>query len=245
MTVLAKIGYGATIKRNGVVMAEVKNITCPNLSTDMVDVTTMDSADSYKESIPSLKDGGEVGIEALFYAGDPAQAGMYTDFNASTKQNYIITAPDLSWTWTFSGYVTAIEQEIPMDDAIGVNFTIKVSGKPVLGTTAVTGITAMTVREQTDAAEATAANYMPTWAVGTFWYAVTYTTATAARIRVTLAALHTCKLYVDDVYLETLNDGVSSSAITMAADSSKNCKLVVESPGKTPLVYHATIARIS
>jgi len=245
MTVLAKIGYGATFKRNGVVMAEVKNITCPNLSTDMVDVTTMDSADIYKESIPSLRDGGEVGIEALFYAGDPAQAGMYTDFNASTKQDYIITAPDASWTWTFSGYVTAIEQEMPMDDAINVNFTIKVIGKPVLGTTLVTGITAMTVREQTDAAEAAAANYMPTWAVGTYYYAVTYTTATSARIRVTLAALHTCKLYVDDVFLETLTDGVSSSAIAMSADTSKTCKLVVQAAGKIPLTYHAVIARIS
>lgn len=242
MTVEA--GFAAIIKRNGTAIGKVKSIKSPNLSVDMIDVTTMDSANSYKETLPSLIDGGEISFEALFDAGDAQQVGLYSDLNNKTLQTFTILPKSESWSWTVTGYVTGIEQDIPMDDAISLNVTIKVSGVPLLATSASTGISALTVRDQDDGGECTAANYLPNWAIGTFSYGITYTTATSFRIRAT-AASHTIKMYVDDVYLENLNSGVSSSAVALSADASKKVKLIAYEANKTPKTYELQICRIS
>lgn len=242
----AKIGYGTTLTRAGNAIAQITSITPPNLSADAIDVTAMDSSDGYREFIQGLRDGGEVGVEGKFYPGDTnGQVGLITDFNAGTLQEFVITFPTaMGATWTFNAIVTGFEGDIPMDDGIGFSATLKVSGKPALGVTASTGASAFVLRNAADDGEADAANYIPNWAIGTFYYAVTYTTQTSVRPRVT-AASHTIKIYVDGVYSETLSSGVSGSAIAISADASKQIRAEVYEAGKTPKNYYIQVSRIS
>ena len=212
-----ELGFAAIIKRNGTAIGKVTGIKPPSPSVDIVDVTTMDSSGGYKEILPGMLDGGEVSCETLFNADDALQLGLYADLAAKTLQTFEILPESESWSWTFTAYVTKIDQDMKMDGAIANVVSLKVSGVPVLATSASAGISALTVRDQTDSGDCTAANYIPNWAIGTYIYGITYTTATSFRIKAT-AADHTIKMYVDDEYLENLTSGVSSSAVELDAD---------------------------
>ncbi len=49
-------------------IAQITNITGPNVVMDTVDVTTMDSVGGWKEFIAGMLDGGEIGVEAFLVA---------------------------------------------------------------------------------------------------------------------------------------------------------------------------------
>ncbi len=239
------IGYGATLTRAGNPIAKVTNIVPPKLSADSVETSSNDSADGYREFIQGFRDGGEVSLEFRFDYGDTnGQIGLMTDFNAGTVQAFVITAKDSAWTFTFNAFVTAFEMDMPMDDVVGGSATLKLSGKPTLGVSASTGMSAFVLRNAADDGDADAVNYMPTIAIGTFYYAVTFTTQTSVRLRPT-ATSHTIKIYIDGVYSETIASGVSGSAIAISADASKTIRIEVFEANKTPKNYHITIARIS
>lgn len=246
MSTNAKIGYGTTLSRGGNVIAEITSITPPNLSADSIDVTTMDSANGYKEFIQGLRDGGECSLEGKFYPGDTnGQIGLLTDFNAGTLQTFVITFPtSMGATWTFTGIVTGFEGDIPMDDAVGFAATIKISGKPVLGITASTGASAATFVQTDGSTALTAAAMTPTFATGTFVYGFTYTTQTAFKPKIT-ASGHTVKIYVDDVYIETISSGVAGSDIAMASVGAKKVQAVVQESGKTAKTYTFMVSRLS
>src|SRR3990172_5549661 len=109
MPTAAQKTFGTTLTRAGSAIAEITNIGSPKLSAGEIDVTSMDSADGFKESIQGLRDGGEVPIEGNFIASDTnGQIGLVTDFNAGTVQSFVITYPD-GTTWTFSAYVKSFE----------------------------------------------------------------------------------------------------------------------------------------
>ncbi len=112
-------------------IAEVNSISGPNKSRDTIDVTSLDSVAGYREFIAGFRDGGEVTLEMNFTRD--GYADMDADFNIDTLVDYQIVLPDASnTTLDFSGLVTAIGLEVPLDDKISSSATIKISGKPVL-----------------------------------------------------------------------------------------------------------------
>lgn len=136
---LAVSGFGTLVKREVpvgsgtyVAIAEVKSINGPNLSTDTIDVTHMASPGGYREFIASFKDGGEVTFELNFLPQDGTQdasTGLIADFNARLVRSYQIAFPDPgNSTATFSGLITGFSVTEQMDQVLGANCTIKVSG---------------------------------------------------------------------------------------------------------------------
>jgi predicted secreted protein len=129
----AQIGFGSPI----VTVASVKSISGPKLSAEQLDVTTHDSASSYREFVASFKDSGDVQITVVF---DPAEAshgsstGLLSLFESGAKTAFKITfhstpASNLS----FSGIVTGFEwsnQEV--NSILEASITIKVSGPVTL-----------------------------------------------------------------------------------------------------------------
>lgn len=143
MTSSATIGFGTLFKRGDgggpeafTTLAEVVSISGPSLSMDTVDVTHMESTGTYREFIPGLKDGGEVSVTLNFLPADATQnatAGILKDYNDRVLRNFQIVFPDSgNTTWTIAGYVTAFEQETPLEDKMTAEVTIKVSGEPTL-----------------------------------------------------------------------------------------------------------------
>lgn len=106
-------------------IAEVKSITGPSMTRDMIEVTNLDSTGGYKEYIPSFRDGGTVTLSMNYtYAG---YLKLKRDFQSDVLANYNIILSD-GTDIEFSGYVQDLPLTIKFDDAVTSEVTIKVSG---------------------------------------------------------------------------------------------------------------------
>jgi predicted secreted protein len=126
-------GFGVDLTWNDVVLAEVINVTGPGESRDMIEVTSHDSANGFKEFIAGLADGGEVSIEGNFKAADSTgQIALHTDFQAGTSRTLLITFPSSLGNISGTAFCTAFEMTFPYNDKIGFSATFKYTGKPTL-----------------------------------------------------------------------------------------------------------------
>lgn len=130
------IGYGSVLTVNTTVGAEVniaqiRNISGPGVSGNDVDTTTMDSSSNYRTFVSGLLDPGEVTFSLVY---DPTAAShtrlaryMGSRYTATWKVMETSSGGTLT---TFTGHVKGMGREVPMDDVITCDVTIKVSGKP-------------------------------------------------------------------------------------------------------------------
>lgn len=129
---VATAGKGTIIQRyNGATwenLAMVRTITGPGASRETIDVTTLASTGGYREFIGGFRDGGDVSLSMIFDA--TTYAMMKTDFEDDDLQQYRIIIPDAAnTTLEFYGFVTELPLDIPPDDVISCDVSIKVSGK--------------------------------------------------------------------------------------------------------------------
>ena len=231
-----QLGYGTTFTWNSQTVAKLKAINGIELSVDMVDVTTHQSADSYKEVQPGLIDAGEVSLEGFFdYTDTNGQAAMLTDLNSRTSRTGVITFPSaIGTTWTFTGYITKLKiGDAPVDGMIPFSASIKPTGKPTLATAASTGLTTpfFVISESaviSPAASGSVYTYVATVLTGIT--SVTVTPTAAAGV-----------ITVDG---NTVATGVASSAITLgAANSVTTITIVVTETAKSPRTYTIYLRR--
>lgn len=120
---------GTTLKKGTQAIASLTSIGGLELSADVIDSTTLDSAGSYRSFVSSFKDAGEVSLEG--YYDYTAHSPLLTDFEAGTVGSYTITFPNGS-NWTFSAVVTGFQTGAELEDLVSFSSTLKVSGKPTL-----------------------------------------------------------------------------------------------------------------
>ena len=107
-------------------IAEVTNISGPGMTRDLIEVTSLDSTDGYREFIAGFRDGGNVVLSMNY-----TRAGLdefLADFESDVIQNYEIILPD-GTSLEFEGFVQEFPLTIPTDSQITMETTIKVSGK--------------------------------------------------------------------------------------------------------------------
>ncbi len=236
MTTAAKAAYGVTFKWNAVIIAELTNIGGVEISVDMLDVTTHSSATRFKEFIAGLADAGEIAIEGFFkYTDSTGQLAMVTDAAAGTEREAIITFPGSIATWTFDALISKVKiGDTPVDGQIPFSASVKVTGSPVLATSASNNITALTV---------TTATLYPTFSAATYEYSATSVGDTAT-FAATFAA-GTCTLSAGGVDQE-LTSTVASSAVALGSNGDMTeVTLTVQETGKTPKVYTIWVANTS
>ena len=103
------------------------------MSQETIDVTTLDSAGEFREYIGGFKDGGEVTASGYFDPSDPGQQAVYTAMENSTVEKFTIQFPaSMGASWEFDGVVTSFQTTAELEEAIGFEITIQVSGKPTL-----------------------------------------------------------------------------------------------------------------
>jgi predicted secreted protein len=133
-------GVGASFKRSDMAsspaftsIAEVNNITGPSMSRDTIDVTSLDSTGGYREFIGGFRDGGTIQFNMNFSLA--GYNDMKDDFESDSLRDYQIVLPDSgATTFDFSGLVTELPLDVPMDDKITCAVTIKISGPVTLST---------------------------------------------------------------------------------------------------------------
>lgn len=138
-----QLGYGATLEvGDGAspevfsAVAYVSNISVSGYSVDAVDVTTHDSANNFKEFIPGMVDGGEVSFDIVFdpdnTTHDETAGGLKAIMDSRSIKNWKVTFADATNVWSFTGFMTSFEFEVPIEDAITASCTIKTTAKPTL-----------------------------------------------------------------------------------------------------------------
>jgi len=132
---LLKIGDAAT-PEVFTTIAEVLDITGPGLTSDLVDITNMDSAASWEESLPTILRSGEITFSVNFLPTNTTQsstAGLINDFENRTNRNFQLVFTDTpATTWSISGYVTNVSPSAPVAAQLTMDVTIKLTGQPTL-----------------------------------------------------------------------------------------------------------------
>ena len=133
------IGYGSVLAvttTTGVTsIGQVRSVSGPGVSANDVDTTTMDSSSNYRTFTCGLLDPGEVTFEVVY---DPANVShkRLAEYmgNLASKTFTVYHGSTDGDADAFSAYVKGMSREIPLDDVISCDFTLKVSGKPAYTT---------------------------------------------------------------------------------------------------------------
>lgn len=145
----AHTGFGTLLQRGDgespesfATVAGIKSIGGPNMTRDTHETTTQAQTSNFKEYIGGLSDGGEISFEAQFLPRDESQGqidGIMSEFDRTScdsLRNWRIVLPECEGEaegyFAISGILTATAITFPMDDIMGFNGTIKVSGRPEL-----------------------------------------------------------------------------------------------------------------
>ena len=129
---LFKVGSGNTAKTVG----GLSSIDGVSVSSDEVEVTSLDNADGYREYLQGFKDGGEVPLSGFLDGADDGQNELYTllESGAVTAMSIVFPAA-IGKTWSFNAFVKEFTTGVDVDGAITFEVTLRVSGKPTLAAT--------------------------------------------------------------------------------------------------------------
>ena len=123
-------GHGTTLA--GATSGTIGNIISASIAgrtRDMIDISTMDSTDKFREFIAGMADEGELTVEVNYDGSDAGVANsLNTAFQAATNEAWTITLPDTS-TFVCNGIISNLGVAAPVDDKITQSITIKLTGK--------------------------------------------------------------------------------------------------------------------
>ena len=124
-------GYRSIVTTSTGEIAQLTGITGPGVDFADVDTTTMDSSSNYRTFVPGIGDPGEVTLSLMY---DPTHAShkilAEAAVNRTTKVFTVYHGTSTGDTDVFSAHVKGISREIPMDNMITCDVTLKVTGKP-------------------------------------------------------------------------------------------------------------------
>jgi tail tube protein len=128
------VSMGTIFKKGTTAIAEIKSIDGISVSSETIESTALDNANGYRSFVTSLKDGGEVTLSCNF--NFTSHNPLLLEFENGTTSTYTIEFPDRLTTsgskWTFSAVITAFSTSVELEDLVGAEITLKVSGKPTL-----------------------------------------------------------------------------------------------------------------
>jgi len=117
-------------------IAEVTEISGPSLEQESLEVTSHDSSGGFREFVGGLIDGGEITLTINYVpteATHNATTGLIADLKNMIVRNFQLVFPDSgSTTWNLSALVQSFEPTEPVDDKLGADVTLKVTGEPTL-----------------------------------------------------------------------------------------------------------------
>lgn len=233
---MATHAFGTSFKWNNAVVAALSAINGIELKRDSIDVTTHQSTDGFKQSIPGLAEAGEISIEGFFDHTDTAgQQAMLTDFNSGTIRTAIIDFPaSIGCSWSVPGFISGIKiGDAKTEDGIPFSATIQPTGKPTFTIATSAGLTTPFFALSNDAVITPAAfgavyDYVATVLTGVSVITVT-PTASAGTITVNG---------------NVVKSGQASSAIALgAAGSVTEITIVVQETNKAAKTYTIRVAR--
>ena len=115
--------YGISITWSGHDIGYIVDGSLGLGTTELVDISSHDSANSVKEYKAGMIDGGELNLTLRFIPGDTTgQKYMYTDWKAGTEREVVVTYPDAT-TFTFDAIITSIG-DIPLGTGAATDISV-------------------------------------------------------------------------------------------------------------------------
>lgn len=123
--------FGKVVGSVYTALAEVTELSPPELSRDSIDFTHHGSPDRHREFKPGLSDAGELTLNYILVPGLADDLVITTHLATNAVEGWRIVFPNGAQL-NFNGFATAHGRATPMDDKMTGSATFKVSGKPVL-----------------------------------------------------------------------------------------------------------------
>ena len=127
-------GHGADFSIGGTVIGNIIRISGPSYARDPIDISTMDSANKFREFIPGMIDAGEITMDLNFEGASTGGSHTLIDQITAATAEMKIELNDAGGTqkstWACNGFITAIGQEIPFEDKVVQSVTVKLTGTP-------------------------------------------------------------------------------------------------------------------
>ena len=136
MTTPAEFAHGASLLVGTDTIAKLTNIPMPEMTSDMLDATSHDSTDKFREFVKGLRDAGEFTVEGRFISEDDISTlwDYYGGENADSSVSITITLPNTAGTtFTADVYVQSLlPAQGNFEELLEFTATFKVTGKPTL-----------------------------------------------------------------------------------------------------------------
>lgn len=123
--------FGKVVANAFTPMAEVTDLSPPELSRDSKEFTHFGSPDGFREFKPGLSDAGEVSLTYNLVPGLADDAVIATHLATKGVEAWRIQFPNGA-KLDFNGFATKHGRATPMEDKMTGSATFKVSGKPTL-----------------------------------------------------------------------------------------------------------------
>lgn len=123
---LLKVGDGAD-PEVFTTIAEVQDISGPEMSLSMEDATSHDSG-GWREEIPTLLEAGDITFDINYYADETQEILEQAQYNRARLNFQMVVPMDTPVTKEFSGYVTGFGFNAPVEGIFRASVTIRVSG---------------------------------------------------------------------------------------------------------------------
>ena len=100
------------------------------INSEVIDVTSLDSPDGFREFVASLKEAMEIPFEGFIKSEDNFE-DLLTLSDTQTNEDWLITSPKGSTMAVTAFLMNFMEMESTIDNVRKFSGTLKVSGKPV------------------------------------------------------------------------------------------------------------------
>jgi hypothetical protein len=126
---LLKMGDGAT-PETFTTVAEVGDVEAPEISNNMEDASSQDSA-GWEEYVPVYKSGGEPTFTINYRptnATHDGTTGLEYVCKNQVKKNWQIVLPGAVKTFAFAAYVSRFKPKAPVKGLLRADITLKITG---------------------------------------------------------------------------------------------------------------------
>lgn len=134
----ASPGFGCSLSFDGSTIGEIDNIGGPGYTKQAIEITHINSDDSFDEYMNGVNSGGEISFTVQYVPDDPGHVKLLAEAEVAVGtalKEWIVSLNDSLGAnvsnWTCKGVMTGLSfKPGGKDDRVTLDVTVRFSGKP-------------------------------------------------------------------------------------------------------------------
>jgi predicted secreted protein len=120
---------------NTTAIGNVISISGPDQTIDVIDFSTMDSANAWREKMPGMKDQGTISFDVNYDGSAAGNSNVLNTLFGDTSYTFGVyfnetTVLTNKSKWSCSGFISRLGFAIPFDDKVTQSVEITMTGAP-------------------------------------------------------------------------------------------------------------------